>query len=200
MPVEDSAEKRLEESKKFVELLSARLPEFKSKIGLQVNYSCPNVGHNPSLLVNEVMSALPIFGKLGIPIMPKFNVLAPVGAVKEIAEDANCDAICIPNTIPFGKLPNKINWKNLFGADVSPLAHLGGGGFSGPQQFPLVLEWIKNAREIGIKKPINAGSVYEIDHIDMLRQVGASSISLGSVMTLRPWRVKQLIQRAHQLF
>ena len=133
--------------------------------------------------------------------MPKFNILAPVCAVREISRDPHCDAICVSNTIPWGKLPERINWKKLFGSEISPLAEFGGGGLSGKPLLPLVAEWVRKARLCDVKKPINAGGgILSPDDLVPLRLAGASSVFIGSVATLRPWRVKKIIKKAYQLF
>lgn len=201
MPVAQMAKERILELESFVKLLLRYLPGFKAKFGLQINYSCPNVGLDLAKLIDEAKSGLSIASELGIPLMPKFNVLAPAEAVKEISDDPNCDAICISNTIAWGKLPEKINWKKLFGADISPLAEFGGGALSGWPLLQLVEEWVREARKIGIAKPINAGGgILRPYDIDILHQAGASSVFIGAMATLRSWRVEKTIARAHQIF
>jgi len=201
MSVEKSAEERIAELEKFVRLFMDYLPDFGAKVGLQINYSCPNVGLNPEHLIDEVKTGLKIASILGIPLMPKFNILAPVGAIREISDIDECDAICISNTIPWGKFPEKINWKKMFGSDVSPLAEFGGGGLSGRPLLLFVAEWIEKARKLGVQKPINAGGgILSADDVDLFKYVSADSVFIGSVANLRPWRVQKIIQRAYQLF
>jgi dihydroorotate dehydrogenase len=201
MSVENSPEERIAELKEFVKLFAYYLPGFKAKVGLQINYSCPNAGLDPACLVDEVKPGLQAASVLGIPIVPKFNILASVNAVKKICDDPNCDAICVSNTIPWGKIPDLINWKKIFGTDVSPLFKFGGGGLSGEPLLLLVANWILEARRAFIKKPINAGGgILSPDDLHILQIAGASSVFLGSVATLRPWRFGKIIQKAHQLF
>jgi len=208
MPISKTAPERMLEVGEFVALLRRHLPHFKAPaVGLQINYSCPNVDSEHAKLfgakfVEEVRASLDIAAILGIPLGPKFNVLAPIKAVKEISEHAACDFICIPNTLLWGSLPEKINWEKLFGTNTSPLAEFGGGGFSGPQFFPLALKWVKQARNEGITKPINVGGgIFKADDVDLVKAAGGSSIFLSaSVTNLRPWRTKGINARAHQLF
>jgi dihydroorotate dehydrogenase len=201
MAVGLTREERAPELAMFVKLLKKYLPQFAAKIFLQINYSCPNVGLNPSLLIDEVISGLKLASYLGIPLMPKFNILAPIEALKEISKSPWCDAICVSNTIPWGKLAAKINWKKLFGSDISPLAGFGGGGLSGAPLLLLVAEYVEQMRNAGITKPINAGGgILSPGDVDLMHHVGASSVFIGSVATLRPWRVQPIIQRTHQLF
>ena len=201
MAVAPTIEERLAETQKFVELFKKYLPGFHALVGLQINFSCPNVGIDIARLTDEVSLVLKIASVLGIPLMPKFNVLTSVEAIKAISEDKNCDAICISNTIPWGKIPGRINWKELSRTGVSPLAEFGGGGLSGRQLFPLVVSWLYSARRIGIKKPINAGGgILCPRDLSYLHSAGASSVFIGSVATLRPWRVPKIIKRAYLIF
>lgn len=201
MSVEKSLEKRAAELEGFVGLFAKYLPGFSAPVGLQINFSCPNVGLDIDHLVDEARTGLKMASALGIPLMPKFNVLAPAEAIKEIADSPNCDAICVSNTIPWEKLPETINWKNLFGSDISPLVKLGGGGLSGRPLLPLVIDWVSRARKAGIKKPIHAGGgILAPNDLVLLYDAGASSVFIGSVATLRPWRVRPIIRKAHQLF
>ncbi len=200
MSVAQTAGERILEIRSFVKKLVQYLPEFKARVGLQINISCPNVGLNIDELVYETETMLDFASELDVPLMPKFNILTPVTVAKQIAEHPSCDALCISNTIPWGKLPERINWKELFGTDVSPLAEFGGGGLSGWPLLPLVEEWVREARKIGITMPINAGGgILAPRDVNALMRAGASSVFLGSIASLRPWRVRATIRYANQL-
>jgi dihydroorotate dehydrogenase len=189
MSVDKTAQGRLDELKGFVELFRRYLPQFRAPVGLQINYSCPNVGLHLHGLVDEVGEGLSIASRLEIPLMPKFNVMLPPKIAKEIGDDPLCDALCISNTIPYGQLPDRIDWEKLFGP-VSPLAHYGGGGLSGKPLLPLILEWLTEIRSMGFTKPINAGGgILSLDDARRVAYAGADSIFLGSIAFLRPWRV-----------
>ena len=201
MSVAKTPEERLSELREFITMLALYLHGFSARIGLQINYSCPNVGLDPSCLVKEVETGLEIAGRLGIPLMPKFNILVPVAVAREISKNPFCDAICVSNTVPWGKIPDKINWERLFGSEVSPLAKFGGGGLSGRPLLPLVKTWVRRARHCGIVKPISVGGgILSPRDLDYLRTIDASSVFLGSVATLRPWRVGRIIKEANELF
>lgn len=207
MSVSDYRNKRLDELREFISVFKVFLSHgFKApaSVGLQLNFSCPNVGLHSCELADEIYDSLSIASTLDIPLMPKLNVLFPLEVVKEISEHPHCDALCISNTIPWGKLPDKINWKGLFGSDVSPLAHYGGGGLSGKPLLPLVAEYVAQIRERGINKPINAGggilSMRDVYSLYDFMTPGRDSIFLGSITMLRPWRVKRIIRKTNKLF
>lgn len=201
MSVQDNMGARLSELGDFVKLLKQHLPGFGVAIGLEMNFSCPNIGINPSLLINEVGQALDIAAELGIPLRPKFNATVPVKTACMVCNHAACDALTMSNTIPWGKLPEQINWQRLFGSDKSPLAHLGGGGLSGWPLMPIVCNWISTARANGFSKPIWAcGGIDSIKAVDQVKSAGASGLQLGTVATLRPWRMRKIIRYANQEF
>jgi dihydroorotate dehydrogenase len=208
MSVAPTQDHRYNEAAGFVEQVLFHQADFTAPFGIQVNLSCPNTGHDPAEIAKDAKEILGVFQglrtDLQIPIVPKLNVLYPVEALKEL--ESLCDAICISNTIPWGKLPADINWCKLFNVmysgdgPVSPLFPLGGGGLSGWPLLPLVEEWVKAARGRGIDLPINAGGgILKPDDVDVLAKAGADSVFLGSIAILRGWRLRKTIQRAHKL-
>lgn len=197
MSVEKRAEDRLTELRVFVELLRTRLQDFQAPIGLQINFSCPNVGLHAEGLVAESLAALSVAAKIGIPLMPKFSVLLPLDAAKHISSHRSCDALCVSNTLPWGALADSIDWKAIFGSATSPLADLGGGGLSGRPLLRLTKQWVRAARLCGITKSINAGGgILSPDDALSLLTEGADSIFVGSAAILRPWRVREIIRSA----
>lgn len=200
--VGESFEMRYLEMINFAIMLKKFLSCFKAPVGLQINASCPNVKIDALNSAEEMKKMLEVLSAyVSIPLVPKISVLMSVETAKEIADDPNCDALCVSNTIPWGALPDKINWKKLFGTDVSPLAEFGGGGLSGKPLLPIVTEWIADARKIGIAKPINAGGgILSPGDVDVLKDAGASSVFVSSVAILRGWRVSNIIRRANKIF
>ncbi len=197
MPVADTPQKRLEELRLMVEMIDFVKNDFSAPFGLQINLSCPNVKHN--LLVGESAKMLSIAGRLGVPIMPKYSIASVTAEdIRELNEHPDCDAICVSNTLPFGW--EGINWKHVWGSVASPLVRLGGGGLSGKALRPLVCEWIACLRNMGFTKPINGGGgILCLEDVEHYRNAGASSIFLGSVTVLRPWRVKAIVAKANTL-
>ena len=202
MAISATKEERMKELEEFVELLLLHKNYYRfSHFGLQVNLSCPNVGLHPERLVREAANVLKTASILDIPIMLKFNILLPVDVAREISKHPVCDALCVSNIIPWGALPDQIDWAGLFGSKESPLKKYGGGGLSGAPLLPLVKRWVRSARFAGVAKPINAGGgILHPQDVDALDQAGADSVFIGSVSFLRPWRVREIIKRARQIY
>lgn len=197
MPITDTLNERLEEIRLMVEKIGKE--KFSAPFGLQINLSCPNTKHDPHELIDESAKMIEIAASLGVPVMPKYGIAsAPIQAIRELNDHPDCDAICVSNTLPFGW--HGINWQNAWGTKTSPLAKLGGGGLSGKTLCPLVCEWIARLREAGFTKPINGGGgILCPKGVSLYHHAGASSIFLGSVAMLRPWRVKSIISQANNL-
>ncbi len=190
-----TATERLEELKQFVALLKPRLKEFKSQIGLQINFSCPNVGLHLEDLFNEVEEAFTRANVLGVPLVPKFNILLPPDQAVELLQNSGWDAVCVFNTIPWGQQGETIQWNSLFNSSTSPLSDIGGGGLSGKPTFKLGLAWIKEVRKLGLTKPIIGGAgILSVDDAKQTFEAGVDAINFGSVAILHPVRVSQIIE------
>lgn len=199
MSLAQTAQKRLEELRIMVEMIGLCKDGFSVPFGLQINLSCPNTGHDPHELIGESAKVLEIASTLGVPVMPKYSIAsAPVEAVMQLNNNSNCDAICVSNTLPFGW--QGIDWQRVWGSTTSPLANIGGGGLSGKELRPLVCEWIMRLRDAGFTKAINGGGgILCPEDAVYYHGAGASSIFLGSVAVLRPWRVSKIINQANNL-
>lgn len=198
-----TAENRLWELKQFVSLLAEHHSGFKGKFGLQLNFSCPNVGPGHKDDLAEAEESLNLAACLDIPLMPKFSVLTAHQMVLKLSRHPHCDAISVSNSIPWGECLPEINWKQLFGSTASPLSFrgYGDGGLSGKPLLPLVCDYVSTLRRIGVEKPINAGGgILSPKDVVELRKAGASSVAIGSVAILRPWRVAEIISTAREVF
>ncbi len=187
---------RMRELLNFVGLFGWHLSHFKAPVGLQLNYSCPNAGSRRDVeeLITEIHEGLEIASALRIPLVPKLAVTFPVEAALRIAEHVSCDALCVSNAIPWRELPESINWKELFGTGVSPLEEFGGGGLSGRPLLHIVTDWVRRARHAGLTKPLNGcGGILSRRDAEQMFEAGADSISLGSVVLLRPWKVRRIV-------
>lgn len=198
MPVSADKGARFAEATAFAKLLNEHREDFAVRFGLQVNLSCPNTGHDAFELVKEAEELLAHI-RTHLPSMPliaKVNILWPV----EMAACLDADAICISNTIPWGTAPGRIDWHGLFGSEISPLDHLGGGGLSGAPLLLLVAAWIERLRAAGYRGHVNAcGGILRPDDVDVVVRAGANSVSLGTIAMLRGWRLQGTIKRARKL-
>ncbi len=225
MPVAADPAERLAEAGFFIELLEKHLPLFQTRIALQINLSCPNAGHDPSALAIEAAAMLTLMNGIRhkVALIPKVNVLFPIDTV--VMLQSVCDGICVSNTLPWGALPDKVDWGGLFGRNwsyehiygshgsrtinlhwvekepISPLRERGfsAGGLGGAPLLPLVADWVAEARIAGFSKHINAGGgILGPDDVDVLASAGADSVFLGSIAMLRGWRLRKTIRRAHE--
>lgn len=199
MSVANTREERLSEIRELALIIELEKEFFKAPFGLQVNVSCPNTGHDTRELAQEALEVVQIVSEVRVPIMLKFSIdSVPDEVIMELNDHPDCDAICVSNTIKFGW--SGVDWEKAWGDDVSPLAHLGGGGLSGETLRPLVCDWIKRLRDKGFTKPINGGGgILHPQHVMQYHTAGASSVFIGSVASLRPWRVKSIIEMANDL-
>ncbi|MES3032290.1 MAG: hypothetical protein V4699_03570 [Patescibacteria group bacterium] len=207
MSVANSELERLSELDGFIKILLREHPKFLAPVGLQLNVTCPNTGHdNPEL--KEILKMLdmcePLVG-VGIAIILKISVEMPIENIIIFGQHQNCHAISTSNTVNFGSFPDKIKWKKLF-PKGSPLLKRNlsvptAGGLSGAPLLPLVVEQIKELRKAGFTKHINGGGgvLYKKD-VDKLLVAGADSISIGSVAFLNPFAIPSIIKRAYKLF
>lgn len=199
MSVGDTREDRLTELRGAVALLKEALPNFSAPVGLQLNFSCPNTGHAQDELVSDVHESLQIASVLGIPLIPKISVLLPPEKAADILRDQNCDALAVSNTIAWSDLPENVR-RVFFQTNRSPLERFGGGGISGKYLLPLVVEWLRQFRRYHTEKPIIAGGgILRARDVNELVEAGASAISPGSVVILRPWKMRGIIRRAKEL-
>ena len=210
MSVKPTPDERLEELAQFCTLLDGQLrgTAQAKRIALQINLSCPSAKLDTAHLAGEAAKMLDTAALAPVPKIIKINILPPVPAVAEIARHKECDALCFSNTLPFGSLPDKIDWKRLFPGG-SPLlkrnGDFGAGGYSGPELLPLVCEYGRNLREAGVEKPFNLGggirspqSVdYAVKHGRLRR--GKDSVFFASAAMVRPWNIRGIIRRAHAL-
>ena len=205
MAVGDTHDKRMWECRMFAALIART--EFRSKFAIEINVSCPNVGLDHAELVGEVTEMLGIFAGLGVPLIVNVNLLFPVTAAAEISKHPACAAVSQSNSIPWGAFPEKIPWKKLFGSDVSPLERRGfkPGGYSGPYAFPIMVDWIRKAREAryDTRWLIVGGGIQSVEDAEYAVRFGdpiIMGIKLGIVGIVRPWRVQPIIRHVNSYF
>lgn len=200
MAIGANKELRLQETVDFVKLFHKHLPNFRSKVGLEINVSCPNTEHCSLTLAEEAIDQLKAADILGIPQGVKINVLASIDSMKWVADSGYCDFIDIPNTLAFGQLSENVNWQKKFGNSGSPLAKYGGGGYSGRENFELAVEWVRKFRRENSDIGIILGGVFCEEDVLVAKQVKANAISFARLSMTRPWRVQSVIRKSNQVF
>jgi len=203
MSVAGSVEERFLEFKIFVNTLAKYLKDFQALVILQINFSCPNVGVAHNDLIEEIRMFLDHLKTLNLNVfaMPKLVVTMDPKEAVHIAEHPMCWGICVSNTIPFMQLASVIEWEKYFPDGVSPLRKRGleqDGGLSGVPLRPIVCNWIREARQAGVKCHINGGGgILNPSDVTAFKEAGADSVFLGSIAFLRPWRMKKVIEQAY---
>lgn len=206
MSVADSEKERLNEFDGFIKILLREYPNYQAKIGIQLNVTCPNTEHN-NPEIKEILKMLDMCDPLikkGITIILKINVEMSLKNILIFGKHRNCHGICTSNTVNFGNLPEKIDWKKLF-PNGSPLLKRNlnirkPGGLSGAPLLSLVIEQIKELRKAGFRKHINGGGgILHKNDVNKIIEAGADSISIGSVAFLNPFAIPGIIKRASKL-
>jgi dihydroorotate dehydrogenase len=188
MPVAKDPSGREAELRAFCQLLVRHLP-FRAPVALQINFGCPNTGHDPSEFYAEIYTLIETAKSLlGIPIVANTNALMPTAILIETARIA--DALWIGNTIPFGDkgAGRYIDWSRF--GEISPVRKRGlpaDGGLSGPECLPLTLEKVRDLRNGGVTIPIVGGNgIRTTEDLKKLYQTNYNTIFVGSLNIVKP--------------
>lgn len=202
MPVAKDPSGREAELKTFCQLLVRYFP-FRAPVALQINFGCPNTGHDPSEFYAEICTLIDMAKSLlGIPIVANTNALMPTAILIETARIA--DALWIGNTIPFGDkgAGRYIDWSRF--GEISPVRKRGlpaDGGLSSPECLPLTLEKVRDLRNGGVTIPIVGGNgIRTTEDLKKLYRAGCDAVSVGSLGVVKPWRMGGIIRAAHEIF
>ncbi|MES2088207.1 MAG: hypothetical protein V4467_04435 [Patescibacteria group bacterium] len=181
---------------------------------IQINLSCPNGGLDPNDLIDEVLPILDDAQNIlpaRIPVAVKFGPEVHPSSMLRIAKHPRCDAICVFNTLPFGKQPTwaketpPVNWEKFFGTSNpadSPMAKRFpsfAGGLSGAPLKPFLFEWVRAVTSLGITKPIIAGGgLLSGEDAWKVIEAGAEATSPGSIAFLAPTQVRKMIRASYK--
>ncbi|MEX0930333.1 MAG: hypothetical protein WDZ79_01500 [Candidatus Paceibacterota bacterium] len=205
----ETLQEKLDDFRRFLKLFLQQ--RFSSPVMLQVNESCPNTEHFQQQLeelIREINAMLGVAHEHDLQIIIKLNALFPPERITEFTNHPACAAICCSNTIPWGETipwlpeddPRQIDWDKLFGTGlISPLKRLlgVGGGLSGEPLKEIVCEWVRRARKVWDGHINGCGGILRPSDVDDYFDAGASSVSLGSIGFLRPWRMRATRDRAY---
>lgn len=207
-PVAKDQAGREVETRSFCHILKSHFP-FRAPVALQINFGCPNTGHDLAEFYGEICTLVEIAkGILGIPVFVNTNALMPTKVLLEVARVA--DGLWIANTIPWKDTP-EIDWKAI--GEISPVRKRLDpknlkpeskidGGLSGPDCLAITIGKVRIlSQNCGVKIPIIGGNGIRTDpDIYELKAAGCAGIALGSVAIVRPRRMKRLISVAHTCF
>jgi dihydroorotate dehydrogenase len=200
MAIGETLKDRQKEIAEIACILETAKIDFNERVGIQLNVSCPNVNISHSELSEEITRSLDYLQYISWPVIVKVNALTPIPVMIEAQKHPAFYGVCVSNTIPWGAIPERIPWSDLFGSEVSPLKKRGysAGGLSGEPLLRLTQDWVWNARRLGFKKHINAGGgILKAEDVDVLFDMGADSVFVGSIVYHKPYNLRGIIKRAH---
>ncbi|MBU6390247.1 hypothetical protein KGQ31_01720, partial [Patescibacteria group bacterium] len=193
----------LGETRQIVGLLLDEKKNFRTLFGIQLNWSCPNIGHVRMSRGDELgllMAIIGIFAELDVPFMLKVGYDFPLEWMPILENVAAFDGWVAINTLKWDTLPAADRVK-YFGSETSPLeARLGPGvkgGISGAPLLPYALDYIERMRKAGARKPIIAGggALSASDAVRLMEAAGGdgNAVSVASVSMLAPTKMQRTI-------
>ena len=195
----ETRELRMIEYCQVVTLLAQARSQFRAPFALVITIASPEIRRMQEELADEMLEALSILNKLGVPLVVQVGVgIAPATAA-EILACKECDALAVSAPIPWSEVPENVR-KVFFRTQKSPFESLGGGAVSGKYLLPLVVEWVRQFKRLSPGKPvIGGGGILRSKDLDELLESGVAAVSLGSVFMVRPFNVSSIIKRATKL-
>ena len=153
--------------------------------GLQLNVSCPNVGHRDDVdYVCEMTNA--VLKLTRHPLVVKLSYASSYTQIcKEL--DGRVAAFELINSVPFGRV-----YKNR-----SPLLRYGySGGVSGKPIAALSRLALKNVKAAGVQTPvISGGGVDSLREVRAREELGAAGFVFGSIFIRKPWLPNQIVRQ-----
>ena len=203
MIVGNTKEEQRSEIERFAMLFSMyrRTGFFKGPVAIQIAAGCPNVGYKLEELLFDLRVMLDYFSPLDVPLVVNLSVATKPEVVVAVAE-LPVDLLWLGNTIPFGHHSLEGFWEELY-PNGNPLATKGfeGGGLSGPWCLNVTTKLIESVRKAGVTMPIVGGNgIQHPRDIRDLRNCGADGVAIGSAAIVRPWRMKEIVHTAHDVF
>lgn len=203
MAIGTSQDERLDEYRLFRNRLKGYLHRRllrKENLVLQLNLGCPNTTLSLENLYDEQAEALAVMKELDLTLTVNFNPLVPVALLRFLQDTGLCDGFWVCNTIPYDR--HSLGEK-VFGKKVSPLVERGfsAGGISGPACLSFTAQTIKAARKAGVVVPIIGGNGIQWPRdVEVMKEAGASGISIGVVAMMRPWQMRRIITQGNTIF
>jgi len=204
-----TTKEKIQEIEKMVYFILKNLHTMPMLAGVQINLSCGNTGHNQKLDLTEVLRSLdaciPLY-EAGLHVIPKIIADEPVEAFLKISDHPAVTAIAFSNAIQYDKFTFYEKVQNGFftgyGDDLSIkksklLNKVGlAGSVSGKMLFPKVLAKLQKLSPYknNLKPFIVGGGIVSVRNLKLILPYlrRGDKIALGSVIFLRPWRIKAI--------
>jgi len=194
----EDLEGRLKEMEALTGVLHLRLGDFRAPmVAIVINYGCPSVKLRDRDFYEEMRCTFDILGELKRPLVPNFSPVESIEVLCSAAAHPAVDALWIANTVPWGSVG--IDWLGIFGSNRSPLLDRGftnRGGLSGPACLRLTLRKLEEAKWFGLGPLIGGNGIQSLSDAIEVFEAGADAIAIATVRTLRPWRMRDIIDGA----
>jgi dihydroorotate dehydrogenase len=211
-----TVEEKVGQIKFMVDHILTYLQTMPMLAGVQINLSCGNTGHDQKLDMTEAGQSLDACVPLreaGLQVIPKITADTQIQGFFDIAKHPAVTAIAFSNAIQYEKFSDDEKLENMFFArfgsrllvQASKLVKRVGlaGSVSGLMLFPRVLEKLKELEPYRehLKPFVIGGGIISPHHLrKLVKHMGPyDKIALGSVIFLRPWRIKE-IRNTMQMF
>ncbi len=162
--------------------MAGALSRLRGIVAIEINLSCPNtiVSDNPVEITETVINNTnhPIIVKLGY---NNYKTLS-----REL--DQKVEAFDLLNSVP---------WNIIFPDKKSPLAHLGGGGVSGPVAKEYGRDAIRDCATIRTKIMSGLG-IDSVDEVLTRHVMGARAFTFGTAFMKTPWLPNHIASQCRQ--
>ncbi|MFH1995623.1 MAG: dihydroorotate dehydrogenase [Candidatus Omnitrophota bacterium] len=179
-----------ESAREFAELTRS-LDDVRRVAAVELNLSCPNVGHTTRMMAQDEKAAFSVVRaakqsarRIGViaKLSPK---VTDIGAIAYAAERAGADAVSLINTVPGVAI------------DIhSKRSRLGmpSGGLSGPAIKPIALEAVREARRAVDIPIIGVGGIMTAEDAIEFILCGASAVQVGTASFVNPKAALEVLE------
>ncbi|MCS7208124.1 MAG: HisA/HisF-related TIM barrel protein, partial [Fimbriimonadales bacterium] len=151
---------------------------------VELNASCPNVGHCAADVVLHVAGIARALRESGHPLIVKVGYDQPYVEIAQAVEGV-ADAVHALNAVP---------WRLVFPDRPSPLHRLGGGAVSGDPIRPFVREAVQRLRGATRLPIVAGGGIRTLQDLQELWELGARAFSIGVLFLRAPWMPNRLVR------
>jgi dihydroorotate dehydrogenase len=172
------------------------LNDLKDLLGIELNFSCPNVDRRGVVEKTALLTRL-VLAHTSHPVGVKLAYQDPYLDIAKELDGSGVQWLDLVNTVPYS---------TVFPGHRSPLERFGNpeGGYSGPRLASYSREALAAVRGAGVKVPvISGGGIGDGEEGVKRLQMGAAAVTVGTPFLLAPWRVGRIAreilewERAH---